>query len=152
MVFDFLGKPYPVEEDYPESGLAFAAVFGLCRWDEESATAVANCLRNGTLSQLSVYGLANLIDGSNPKGLRLKFQGQGNALRPLEGYLQWERAVWVLQNFEDLRAKGKTWEESVGELADLAGVSESTISRLLQVGEEVTSFEPNPFTVTGSKP
>jgi len=60
-----------------------------------------------TLSKLSAHGLANLLEGRHPAGLRLVMQGQGKGWKPLvEGAVAHTRIMKVGRFVDEQLAKG----------------------------------------------
>lgn len=106
------------------------SVMGIMRFDAE---AVADALRTRPLTQLEAEGLANLIDGSRPDGLRLKMQGQGKNWRPIaEGAAAYDRMMAIGSFVDAQLASGGTVEEAVIDAASSFRVSEPTIYRNLR--------------------
>ena len=116
-----------------EEHIAFASLVGMRRWDDRAKEAVADALRNNTLSYLERISLARLIDGSHPKGLSLKMSGQGNAMTDLESAAAYYRAIKVGSFVERQMLDGVTWEASICDAMEEFDLSEPTAARAYSV-------------------
>jgi len=115
------------EEDHP----VIASVYGLGRWN---AAAVADAVRRQALSKAEAAGLANLIEGRHPQGLRLEIVGQGKGWMPAtDKAKRWDRLIRVGKFVEGLIADGATWEEAVFDAEDHFGLSAPTVARDLRL-------------------
>lgn len=105
----------------------FYSVYGLVRFD---AAAVADALRNGKMTPMQSYGLANLIEGKHPQGLSLKIQGQGKGWKPAaEVAARYKRSMRVGDYITHKLAAGDSVEQAVIDASMRFGVSEPTIYR-----------------------
>lgn len=103
------------------------SVIGFMKFDAE---AVAHALRTRPLTAFEARSLANLIDGKNPRGLRLEMRGQGRGWRPIvEAAAAYERVMAVGHFVEAQLAKGGSVEEAVIDAAQRFGISEPTVYR-----------------------
>ena len=111
----------------------FSAVNGLSRWDDETIALVARALREGSMTKLTMIGLANLIDGSNPFGMQLKMKGQGNALTLRERAERVDRAYEVGGFIANLIQKGYKQEDALFDAEEEYGISPTTAWRYHQL-------------------
>lgn len=98
--------------------------------DRESAEAV----RNRSLTPGEAHGLANLLEGTHPQGLRLKMTGQGKGWWPIvEGYKAFQRAKAIGAFVEERLKSREPWEGAVIDAAEQFGVYEATVSRDVRI-------------------
>jgi hypothetical protein len=113
--------------DVREGMRVFGSLTGITRFD---AQAVADALRTRPLTRLEAVALANLIDGSNPTGLRLAIKGQGKGWIPMiEAAARFDRLRAVGAFVDERLSDGETLEAAVIEAAENFGFSEPTIYR-----------------------
>lgn len=110
----------------------FMLVSGLSRWSEEGAAKVATALRTGALTSLQAWGLANLLDGSNPFGHFLKMHGQTNADTIEEGAQRYDRAQQVGRSVSRAIAQGAKPEDALLDAEEEFGISVTTARRCYQ--------------------
>lgn len=108
----------------------FMSVYGIAKFDVQ---AVANAVRNRTLTSMEAWGLANLLEGKHPDGLFLKLHGQGNAETIQEGAIHYQRILSIGRQFYGKMAVGDTEEGAVNEIADELNLSEATVRRDLRI-------------------
>ena len=107
------------------------SVIGLMRFD---AQAVAQALRSRPLNPREAHGLADLLEGKHPNGLRLEMQGQGKGWKPIyEKATAYDRLIAVGKFVEARQADNNTLEEAVIDAAEEFQISESTVYRDLQL-------------------
>ena len=127
------------EDAVDERALVLASVLGLARFD---AALVASALRRGTLSKLAAHGLANLIEGKHPEGLKLVMQGQKKGWKPaLEAAASYERVLAIGDFVSRKLADGDTKEGAVIDASEAFEVSEATIYRDLRLYEIALQVE-----------
>lgn len=136
---DGRAENYKIDPALLEQMAVFGSILGLLPFD---AAKVAEALRSGTLSKLETIGLANLIEGNRPDGLRLVMQGQGKGWRPLiEKTQHYYRVMAVGAFVRECRDRGLTAEEAVIDAGEHFALSEPTIWRDLRLYEIAQDLE-----------
>lgn len=108
------------------------SILGAIRFD---ASAVAEALRSRPLTMLERHGLANLLEGKRPDGLKLMIAGQGKNWHPwFESSQRYDQAIAMAAMMDAEMANGASWEEATLATADRFSVSESTVSRRVGIG------------------
>lgn len=120
-----------LDQDELERMAVFGSVYGLMRFD---SARVAAAVRSGTLSPMEANGLANLLEGKHPRGLRLVLQGQGKGWKPLiESAQHYERVMAIGAFVLNARKNGLTAEQAVIDAAEQFNLSEPTVWRDLNI-------------------
>ncbi|WP_375178088.1 hypothetical protein [Sphingobium yanoikuyae] len=119
------------ENNPKEEHSVFFSVSGVTRFD---AKAVADALRHRHLTPMEAHGLANLLEGKHPHGLKLVMQGQGKGWKPIaEGAAAYRRLMLIGKFVEEKVLSGCTTEDAVFDAAIEFCCSEATIYRDLRL-------------------
>lgn len=122
-----------------EKVAVFASVYGFTRFD---ASKVAAALRAGKLTKMEAHGLANLLEGKHPDGLRLVMKGQGKGWKPvLDGARSYERCMAIGKFVTAARGRGLTYEASIFDASEHFGISEAIVARDLRLYPDALTIE-----------
>ncbi len=115
------------------------SILGAIRFDAE---AVAKALRTRPLSYLEASGLANMLEGKRPDGLRLQLTAQGKGWKPIkDAHDEYRRCIAIGERFEEIRPTHDKWIEAVEQLSIEFGLGESTIAQQLALFSDVQESE-----------